>query len=195
MMVATSFERAEVIRLPGFWDAVAASERSLLALDYDGTLAPFHVDRMKAHPLPGIKRLIRKLAGLDRTEVAIISGRPLAELSDLVGLTGVTLVGSHGFETRAVTGESVVRSPSPIQLQGLEIAEKAVVGSGYAGRVEKKVASLALHTRGIGAARAVAITREVEQLWSQTAEKYDLECRVFKGGIELRSAGWHKGDV
>ena len=38
-----------------FWQRLRSSSRSLLMLDYDGTLAPFHDDRMKAVLYPGLE--------------------------------------------------------------------------------------------------------------------------------------------
>ena len=36
-----------------FWQELRTASRWLLLLDYDGTLAPFHQDRMKATPYAG----------------------------------------------------------------------------------------------------------------------------------------------
>lgn len=39
--------------IPGFWGDLRSARASLLALDYDGTLAPFSTVRMEARPLEG----------------------------------------------------------------------------------------------------------------------------------------------
>jgi trehalose-phosphatase len=31
--------------------------------------------------------------------------------------------------------------------------------------------------------------------WTRLAGLHDLECRRFNGGVEIRCAGWHKGDA
>jgi trehalose-phosphatase len=76
-----------------------ARNRILVALDFDGTLAPIVEDPDDAQPLPLAAEAIKALVGLPRTHVAVISGRPLAQLRRLVEpAEGVALVGSHGAE-------------------------------------------------------------------------------------------------
>ena len=49
-------------------------------LDYDGTLAPFHVDRFAAVPYPGVEDRLATLSGLARVRLVLISGRSAREL-------------------------------------------------------------------------------------------------------------------
>src|SRR5206468_4232885 len=80
-------------------DAFVRRRRILVALDFDGTLAPIVEDPDAAQPLPLSVQALRALAGLPRTHVAVISGRPLVQLQRLVEpAEGVALVGSHGAE-------------------------------------------------------------------------------------------------
>ena len=88
----------EVQGVPDFWTRVEAASEVFLILDYDGTLAPFRVDRMKAVPLDGVLEAIMTIRDSGRTRMALVSGRPLSELLELTGDLGVTMVGSHGFE-------------------------------------------------------------------------------------------------
>src|SRR3954465_12065043 len=80
-------------------EAFVTRDRVLLALDFDGTLAPIVEDPEAAEPLPLAAEAIEALVALPRTHVAVISGRPLEQLRRLVEPTeGVALVGSHGAE-------------------------------------------------------------------------------------------------
>ena len=80
-------------------EAFVTQDRILLAMDFDGTLAPIVEDPDNAEPLPLAVEAIKALAGLPHTHVAVISGRPLDELRRLIDhLEGVALVGSHGAE-------------------------------------------------------------------------------------------------
>ena len=55
--------------------AVRRASESLLLLDYDGTLAPFHEQREQAFPYPGIAALVQQIAHTGRTRVQVVSGR------------------------------------------------------------------------------------------------------------------------
>src|SRR5438128_10517394 len=74
-----------------------ASTRVLL-LDYDGTLAPFTPDRMRAFPYREIPELVSKIMR-HNTRVVLVSGRPARELLFLSGIqTQPEIWGSHGLE-------------------------------------------------------------------------------------------------
>ncbi len=55
------------------------------------------------------------------------------------------------------------------------------------------MASVALHTRGLDPALAVAMEEEVAGEWAARAPEFGLECRRFNGGVEIRCAGRDKG--
>ncbi len=76
-----------------------SAPRSVLMLDYDGTLAPFHIDRFAATPYPGVEDRLATLSGLSRVRLVLVSGRSARELRDLLP-TGIKaeIWGSHGRE-------------------------------------------------------------------------------------------------
>ena len=47
--------------LHDFWAALAAAPTAALLLDYDGTLAPFHIDPAEARPYPGVEPLLDRI--------------------------------------------------------------------------------------------------------------------------------------
>jgi trehalose-phosphatase len=192
-MIKQTDSQAEIIQMPDFWQQVRQANKLFLGLDYDGTLAPFEIDPMQAKPLPGIADLLRNLATGGRTQVAIISGRPVAEVTTLLNNPPVTVIGSHGYELWPVDGACVVRQPTPEQQQGLFAIRTQLQKSGYGSNLEVKVASLALHTRGLDPAAAVTMEEEIANQWAGLAPQYGLECRRFNGGIEIRCCGWDKG--
>ncbi len=185
--------RIEITQVPDFWQQVRQANTLFLGLDYDGTLAPFEIDSMQAKPLPGIADLLRDLATGGRTQVAIISGRPVDEVMTLLNNPPVTVVGSHGYELWPIDGACVVRQPNPEQQKGLLAIRTQLEKSDYGSKLEVKVASLALHTRGLDPVAAVAIEEEIATRWAGLAPQYGLECRRFNGGIEIRCCGCDKG--
>jgi trehalose 6-phosphate phosphatase len=81
----------------------AAPTRTALFLDFDGTLAAIVSDPRDARPLPEVPALLADLAA-EFELVAVISGRPTAFLSEVLGPPqGVTLAGLYGLE-RALQG-------------------------------------------------------------------------------------------
>src|SRR5450631_2477444 len=82
--------------------AFAGRPKVLVAVDFDGTLAPFVLDPMQARAVPGGLEALRDAAACGGVTVAVVSGRDLATLAALTGIgpqDGVTLVGSHGAQT------------------------------------------------------------------------------------------------
>jgi len=76
--------------------------RTLVFLDYDGTLTPI-VERPELAKLDqAMRHTLSRLA--ERYTVAVISGRELNEVRSLVGLDGVIYAGSHGFEIAGPEG-------------------------------------------------------------------------------------------
>ena len=58
-----------------FFARLARAPRAALLLDYDGTLAPFHVDPAQALPYPGVRTALDALIEQTDTRVVIVSGR------------------------------------------------------------------------------------------------------------------------
>lgn len=70
----------------------------LLFLDYDGTLTPIVKHPRLARLSSKGKKILRQLVLTRDVKTAIVSGRPLTELKDLIDLPGLIYVGNHGLE-------------------------------------------------------------------------------------------------
>src|SRR5690606_3896288 len=80
-------------------EALARVPRLLVALDFDGVLAPIVPVPSDARPLPESAAAIDELASLPDTTVALLSGRGRADLAAVSGFGDpVRLIGSHGSE-------------------------------------------------------------------------------------------------
>jgi len=69
-----------------FLERLRSAPARVLLLDYDGTLAPFVVDRTLALPYPEVPPLIVRIMA-QGTRVVLISGRPVRELLLLSGIS------------------------------------------------------------------------------------------------------------
>lgn len=150
-------------------DALAASPHPLVALDFDGVLAPLVDDRDAARPLERSAAAVAALADLEgerAVEVALVSGRPLESLVQLAGPPArVGLVGSHGAEVRLPDEDETGTPLDAAQeaLLGDVVARVRAVAAQHPGTdVETKPAGAVLHTRGADVATASAAQRAVQ---------------------------------
>lgn len=90
---------------------LAASGRVVLALDFDGVLAPLVDDPSTSRALPAAVTALRRLAQVERLVLALVSGRAVDDLAGLAEVpAGTWLVGSHGAERGRWTGERLERA-------------------------------------------------------------------------------------
>lgn len=180
-------------KLTLLWRRLRDSPRRLLALDYDGTLAPFQVERWAAVPLPGVAQALAALRDGGHTALAVISGREAEEVAGLLGVPGIPVWGNHGYEQLDAAG-GLHRAPlSHTQRRGLAAAKASLDPALDPGRLEQKQCGLALHTRGLDPVAAARLEGPVASAWMALAAAHDLSCRAFNGGVELRAAGLDKG--
>jgi trehalose-phosphatase len=181
-------------RLPrGFWRAVVSARHRLLLLDYDGTLAPFRLRRDGAVPFPGARAILERVAAAPATSVAVVSGRRLEPLARLLRTSGVELVGEHGWEVRRRDGRVSRKEVPKRRREALEEAMASAREAGFGARLERKRASVVLHTRGLPPARARALQRACASLWGGGSDGGLLRLVPIDGGIELRAPGRDKG--
>jgi len=166
-------------------------------LDFDGTLAPFVKERMQATPYPGIPDRLLRLAAAPRLRLVLVSGRPARELSALLPANlKVEIWGSHGRERLNPDGGYASVPLRPAQRNCLAQLESELHHSGFSGLIERKVGSLAMHTRGLNEEEAHQVMTLANQFYCSLPGEEDetpgLEWLPFDGGIELRGKGCTK---
>ncbi len=84
----------------------ARSQRPVMILDYDGTLAPIASRPEFAAPNAALLNLLRNLASSGNVCVAVVSGRRAADLEKWLGdIPGLILAGEHGTKVRMGPGQ------------------------------------------------------------------------------------------
>jgi trehalose-phosphatase len=140
----------------------------LLCLDYDGTLSEIADEPAEAYPLREIPQLLASLAKWrGRITVAVVSGREIAVLQRLLGLSdGIEFVGVHGLEVMRPDGRREV-IPSAREWMPDLAKIRAWLGSNVSKNagfvIEDKVLSIALHYRKADAAVARKVDRAFEK--------------------------------
>jgi len=180
-----------------FFERLRQARHCVLLLDYDGTLAPFHIDPAQAQPYPGVREVLNAILAQQDTRLVIISGRWTRDLLPLLGLARQPEVwGSHGWERCHADGHCETRCPDERALQALAQADHWT-GSAVAlgARREPKPASLAIHWRGLDPDTIARIRADILSNWALYARDKGLEAHDFDGGIELRVPGRTKADA
>ncbi|GGZ95654.1 trehalose-phosphatase [Streptomyces echinoruber] len=178
---------------------LARPDRAVIALDFDGTLAPIVADpeQARAHPdaVPALAALAPKVAA-----VTVVTGRPAGVAVRYGGFAGVpglehlVVLGHYGAERwDAVTGTVSAPAPHPgvaaarAELPG--VLDRA--GAWHGTWVEEKGRAVAVHTR-----RATDPQAAFEALRAPLAELAARHGLVVEPGrfvLELRPPGMDKG--
>jgi trehalose-phosphatase len=182
-----------------WWQALRDARTSVLMLDYDGTLAPFTADRLRAKAYPGVPERLIRLARIRGIRFAILSGRPAKEvLGMLPDELKLEIWGSHGRERLFPNGCYETIPISPAQSRYLDEFEELVTRESFAFVLERKLGSLALHTRGLDVADAKRLYELAQSNYRSIAladKNAGLEWLRFDGGIEIRGTGRTKADA
>ncbi|MGA7761246.1 MAG: trehalose-phosphatase [Candidatus Binataceae bacterium] len=186
-------------------EELAARSPILLCLDYDGTISELVSQPVMARPAEGVVTALRALAPRrERIAVAIVSGRPVAQLRRMTGLgRQVMYAGVHGAEiagrSREAGGDDVhddVRVAESVALCAPELervrawlAHNVPDSAGF--EVEDKRLALALHYRNAESAAAAALRARFEEFVRTGAPH--LRVAHNKMVVEALPAGASKG--
>jgi trehalose-phosphatase len=172
--------------------AVAQAPRSLLMLDYDGTLAPFQKDPVEALPYPGISPVLQEIIRTGKTRVVIISGRDANEVIPLLNIAArPELWGLHGLQRLNPDGSTHLPSLDKSIVSELAAAEDWLRYQNLQHTAEFKMGSIAVHWRGLDESEAELIRGRVLMGWTPLAKYTRLDLLEFDGGVEIRA---HKAD-
>ena len=171
-----------------------SAPRSVLMLDYDGTLAPFHIDRFAATPYPGVEDRLATLSALSRVRLVLVSGRSARELRDLLppGIKA-EIWGSHGREQLKTDETYQLFALDPVQQAALEQLGLEMSALGFSEALEVKPASLAIHWRSFDAATQDRVCSLVQSIYARLRDTGGMQLLPFDGGLEMRSADRTKG--
>lgn len=180
-------------KLDEFFGVVAGSVRPLLLLDYDGTLAAFRVDRFKSRPWVGVRELLESIQRQGRTRLAVITGRPAAEIAPMLGIDPPLEVwGLHGAERIYPDGRrELQQAPAATQIR-IEALRQHLKRDSLGGLFEDKANGVVMHWRGFSQRRAELIEQRARALFEPLAHIEGLALLEFESGLELR-AGRNKG--
>jgi trehalose-phosphatase len=161
---------------------------TLLAFDFDGTLAPIRSDPAEVQLERAAVALLEQTTHLEGVVVAIVSGRDADDLAARVNAPGAYIIGSHGLEIRGPGGVLVRDTPLLESALDGDLREE-IRASGI--RLETKKHALALHWRGIPY-EAIAPVAELFRIWARVNGLDLIEGRCV---VEARCRGTGKEEA
>ncbi|MFO1477241.1 MAG: bifunctional alpha,alpha-trehalose-phosphate synthase (UDP-forming)/trehalose-phosphatase [Verrucomicrobiota bacterium] len=173
----------------------SAGRRALL-LDYDGTLVPYADTPKSAPPDPELIGLIASLARDPANELAIVSGRPRANLAEWFGALPIALIAEHGVCLKRKGGEWRVLKSTPVDWKErvrpiLQLYVDRLPGA----LLEEKEFSLAWHFRRADPEQASQRAQELVDDLSGYTRNIDVQVLEGNKVIEIRNTGINKGSA
>jgi trehalose 6-phosphate phosphatase len=179
----------------GFFRSLALADESVLLLDFDGTLAPFRIDPSAVRPWSGVTALLGEIQRAGRTRLAIVTGRPAADVAAQLGMQNPPEVwGLHGAERFYPDGRLEQEELSADKQALVDDAHAAIREAQLGVRIEEKRNAVVVHWRGKSARSAEAIRGRALALLRPLANEPGAKLLQFDGGLELR-VGRDKGDA
>ncbi|MGA5581356.1 trehalose-phosphatase [Streptomyces thermodiastaticus] len=183
----------------GFAALLARPERAVIALDFDGTLAPIvpDPDQARAHPeaVPTLAALAPKVAS-----VAVVTGRPPGVavhhggFAGVPGLEHLVVLGHYGAERWDAATGTVTAPPEHPGVAAVRAELPGVLdrsGAGEGTWIEEKGRSLAVHTRRAADPRAAF--EQLREPLAALAAEHGLIVEPGRMVLELRPPGMDKG--
>ncbi len=160
-------------------DGLVQTRELLVALDFDGTLAPLVDVPIEARMAPSTAAAIDALAAAPRTTVAFVSGRSLADLRVIAehgDASSIVLAGSHGAEfwwpehLRAVPAAEPRAGADESELRDeLRAAAEEIAADVDGAWIEPKAVGFGVHSRLVAPERAAEVHERIDALMADRA--------------------------
>ncbi len=164
-----------------------AAEDGALFVDFDGTLVDLALTPVAVTVQAEVPNLLQRLRVLLNGAVAVVSGRPVAQIDHLLQPLKLCAAGVHGVERRGADG--VTQRLPTIDLRPAAALVRSLVEAHPGLRLEEKEGALALHYR---------LARELEPLCLHTMNQAlaltrDMALMHGKMVIEMKPQAASKG--
>jgi len=160
-----------------------------LFLDFDGTLVDF-ADHPSQIKIPDrLIALLQALAAATDGAVAIVTGRPIADIDAFINPVNVPVAGVHGLMRRNAAGATVEAEVDRSELDRVATRLDAFAHTRHGLFVERKSAAVALHYR-----KAPSLQADCRAAVSNAVDGVPgFAIQFGKSVVEARIAGHDKG--
>jgi trehalose 6-phosphate phosphatase len=165
-----------------------ALDQIALLLDIDGTLLDFAPTPSQVEVPAALRATLTTLLHRTKGALALVSGRPLADIDRIFAPLKLPAIGGHGAEIRRAPDSPATRPPLSIDTQ---LKEQLIAAAGEGILVEDKGYSIALHYR-LAPEQGGALREAVSAI---VAEHPDSGVEILSGKwvIEVKPARFTKG--
>lgn len=183
-------------------EAVAAilahPQRTLLATDFDGVLAPIVIDSERAYADPDAMAALCRLGGV-LGQLVVITGRAaltavrLGDLRGRAGLDRLVVLGQYGVERWDAETDELIDPEPPAGIAAMaQELPGTLAGAGHPdAKVEDKRRALVVHTRAL--TDPAGALGQLHAPVSDLAGRHDLVVEPGKNVLEVREGGTDKG--
>ncbi len=170
---------------------VEESKRTYLLLDCDGTLVRIMSDPREVVLDKRVSKVLRLLSGMQSCTLAVVSGRSLADVRRLVGISGIYYMGNHGLEINGPRLNYVNRTAQSSRQSMKEISSALRRLESVGAFIEDKQLTLTVHYRQASHGDVPYIKSAVQ---SAVQGHVSLEVNSGKKVLEIRPrTEWNKG--
>ncbi|KAF2364432.1 HAD-superfamily hydrolase subfamily IIB [Trinorchestia longiramus] len=170
---------------------VTESSRLALLLDYDGTLAPIAPHPDLAVLPPETKKVLMRLANMPDVSIAIISGRSLDNVRQMVGIDGITYAGNHGFQIRHPDGTTFIHPVPHDYEENLKVLREMLKPVCEHGAwLEDKGTGITFHFREVPNSLEAEIIEKAEECFESVGIEPYPSHRAFEARPPVT---WNKG--
>lgn len=172
---------------------------TLVAVDFDGTLAPITDDPDQAYADPAAVAALGRLGPLVG-RIVVITGRPartavrLGRFAEAPGLGGLVVLGQYGIERWDAGTDEYQLPPEPEGMRAVRDELPGLLGrlGLKRARVENKGRAIGVHTREL---RDPEAYRRLRGPLGELARRHGLHVEPGKSVLEIRAPGFDKGDA
>jgi trehalose-phosphatase len=179
---------------PNLFSLCQLAPRVIVCLDYDAVLFPQAPHPEEAQPAPALRALVSQLAQLPATDVIVLSGRPLDQLTAGLPAPGLTSVSTQRMKMRTATGETLRLLPEGAYttlVTRLKYDMAAVIASHPGCVVEDQRHVIALHYRlARPEEREWAVAQVIALVTTYQRKGLALDMRQRKHVLEVRPYGF-----
>jgi trehalose 6-phosphate synthase/phosphatase len=170
-----------------------AGHQVAVFLDYDGTLTPLVDHPAKAVLGDSMRAVLTQLARRADTDVAVVSGRGIDDIRDMVDIDEIALGGNHGLELagaklRSFRHQDLDHYKARTSALAEDLADLAVSGAW----IEQKGATLTFHYRAVESPKQARLAEQARQVITNAG----FQARDGHKAVEARPPiGWDKGQA
>ncbi len=172
---------------------ITDAEKVFIFSDYDGTLTNIRKRPDLATATVTLKEILRKLTDNPHYKFAIVTGRSLHNIIDILRLPKIYYIGNHGLEIKGPNINFIHQDAVKIipNLNSIQKTIRSEIGHLKGLIIENKRLTLSIHYRLVQKDKAAPIGKLVRQI----STKYpDIKITKGKKVYEIRpSVDWNKG--